>query len=269
MTAASRGPRSARAPASTMSISTRWSTGRGPSSGAAAIARARSGLPGARPPSAIPGQVLVGPRQPPGRTQLRESLGVVPGTVGGEARGLSDDADARRPGPRGDGVLPGGLGIVVDEPSDHHEVPGDLLRGEGAEARQDHPDVAIEFRTCHVVGEGRRRVCGRAWPTALWAVARPLRAAIGPRAGSPLARGRPAVTWSRTPSWPPLPRARRAAAYAPPPTALRAVGAVTAVGTVTAIGTVTALRAVTAVGTVGAVGTVPTVGAVTTVSGTR
>ena len=100
-------------------------------------------------------EVLVGTGEPARRAQFGERLAVVTGTVGGQAGGLTDDTDAGRSGPRGQGVLPRGFGVVVEQATHHDEVPGDLLRREAGQARQGTANVAVELRTGDVLGDRR------------------------------------------------------------------------------------------------------------------
>jgi hypothetical protein len=100
-------------------------------------------------------QVLVRPREPPSGAQLGERLGIVAGAISGEAGGLTDDADPGGKSTRPEGLLPRSLRVLVDEPADHDEVPGHLLRGVGAQPGQPGPHVTIELRPGDLLGDER------------------------------------------------------------------------------------------------------------------
>lgn len=73
------------------------------------------------------GQVLLRAGDASVRAQLLQRQGIVSRRVGGDARGLPDDADPAGLADRRVGVLQGELGVVVHVARGHHQVLGDAL----------------------------------------------------------------------------------------------------------------------------------------------
>jgi hypothetical protein len=90
---------------------------------------------------------------PPRRPELGERLTVLLVRVRGEAGRFPYGGHARRQPQRHPGVAVGSLGVLVDEPRDHHQVPGDVLSERLGQALQFLPYVLVDLVARDVLGD--------------------------------------------------------------------------------------------------------------------
>src|SRR5262249_8517782 len=91
------------------------------------------------------GPQLIAPGHAPGGTELGERLAVLLVGVRGESGRLAHGGDARREAQRHPGVRVGLLGLLADQPGDHHQVPGDVFGQRLRQALELLPYVTVDL----------------------------------------------------------------------------------------------------------------------------
>ncbi len=97
------------------------------------------------------GPLVIRAGDPPRRAQFRQRFGVTVREIGGKAERLACGGQARRKLLRGAGVGVCLLGVLVDEPTGHHEVTADELGLHTHKRPQFGADVSVEVRGVDVV----------------------------------------------------------------------------------------------------------------------
>ena len=156
VSACSNCPRSARAPAATMRISSASSPLSWAASGPRASSIARSGRPEATFAVGDQRQQRRLAAHPAGRPQFGERLGPVAAVVGGDADGFTDRRDPAGPCSRRAGVLQRSLGIVVEQSARRDEVAGHRVGGCPVQGAELAPDLWCQLLGLDV-GRYRRR----------------------------------------------------------------------------------------------------------------